>query len=374
MKRLLLLIKPVSGNCNMRCQYCFYCDVVSSRGVQNSRTMSYKTLEILVRNALSETTEMCLFGFQGGEPTLAGLDFYRNLIRLEQKYNVNRVFIRHSIQTNGLLLNDEWGTFLAEYDFLTGISIDGPKSVHNTLRTDANGKKTHKQCIFATRLLSKHKAKYNILSVVTRQLATHPDQVYHFYKTQGFRHLQLVPCLDGLREARNSHLYSLDSKRYGDFLCRLFDLWYDDFVKDDYYSFRNFDNFIYMLAGYPPENCATSGACSVNPLIEADGSVYPCDFYALNRYRLGSVYTHSFHEMLSGGVAEEFVGASRSVHAECCKCEYGFICKGGCRRDREPPNGDRLELNYFCASYKQFFKHALPRMTDIAAHMRIERG
>jgi uncharacterized protein len=334
--------------------------------------MSYDTLEVLVRNALSEATERCLFGFQGGEPTLAGLAFYQALIDLEQKYNVNKVSVRHSIQTNGLLLDDEWGAFLAEHNFLTGISIDGPKTIHNLLRADSNGKETHNRCIRATRLLSKYKVEYNILSVVTRQLAAHPDAVYNFYKREGFRHLQLIPCLDGLKETPDSNIYSLSSKGYGDFLCRFFDLWYNDFIREDYYSVRNFDNYIYMLAGYPPENCAASGVCFVNPLIEADGGVYPCDFYALNRYRLGSVYTHSFQDMLACEIAMGFINDSRSVHTDCCGCEYNAICRGGCRRDRKSSGSDAPGLNTYCSAYRQFFNHTLPRMKDIANHMRTE--
>ena len=368
MNRLLMLIKPVSGHCNMRCQYCFYADVTNRREKKNNGAMSYETLEKLVCSALSETTEMCVFGFQGGEPTLAGIDFFKTLIKLEEKYNINSISINHSIQTNGLLLNDEWCEFLSRHRFLTGISIDGSKEIHNTFRIDANGKATHNRCLQATQKLSKHKAEYNVLSVVTNQLAAHPDKVYHYYKKQGFRHLQFIPCIDGFEEQRHSHSYSLDSNQYGDFLCRIFDLWYEDFIREDYYSIRNFDNYIYMLAGYPPENCATSGTCSTAPLVEADGSVYPCDFYAFNPYCLGNIHTHSFAEMLAGATAMEFIRSSQQAHPQCEKCSYYSICRGGCRRDRELTPNSGLGLNKYCTAYKQFFDHAIPQMTNIARH------
>ncbi len=364
MKSLSLLIKPVSGRCNMRCRYCFYADVSDKRKERLSGVMSEDTLEHVVYNALRETTDVCVFGFQGGEPTLAGLEFYRMIIDFERKHNPNNITIRHSIQTNGLLLDDEWCSFLAQYNFLVGLSIDGPKDVHDRYRFDASGKETHNRCLRAARMLSKHRVDYNILTVVTRSLAAHPDMAFNFYKKHGFRHLQFIPCLDGLGDNPNSHDYSLDSGPYGDFLCRLFDLWYGDYVKNDYYSIRSFDNYVYMLAGFPPENCAACGICSVTPLIEADGSVYPCDFYALDDYLLGNVHTHSFQDMISGSIAESFVNASRHIHNECRNCRYYNICRGGCRRDRESYAG-QPGLNVHCTAYKKFFSHALPRMAQL---------
>ncbi|MDR1157763.1 MAG: anaerobic sulfatase maturase [Oscillospiraceae bacterium] len=370
MKCLSLLIKPVSGNCNLRCRYCFYTDVVSLRKEKGAGMMSLETLERLVYKALSESTQMCVFGFQGGEPTLAGIDFYRELIRFEKQYNTNRVSIRHSLQTNGLLLDSEWCAFLAENKFLTGLSMDGPKFLHDVLRVDGDESGTHSRCLQAARLLTKHKAEFNILTVVTRHLAAHPGKVYQYYKRQGFRHLQFIPCLERLEETDDSHTYSPDNKRCGYFLHRLFDLWYEDFEKGDYYSIRNFDNFIYILAGYPPENCAASGLCSVSPLVEADGSVYPCDFYALDPYRMGSVYTHSFADMLSGDIAMSFIAPSRAIHPACKTCSYYPVCRNGCRRERIHDADGQLGQNRYCAAYRQFFQYTMPRMAHVARGLR----
>ena len=366
MKSLSLLIKPVSGSCNLRCRYCFYADVTDNRALKSHGIMSESTLEAVVKNALSEAGDSCVFGFQGGEPTLAGLDFYRTLIRLEARYNTKNIKISHAIQTNGMLIDDAWAQFLAENRFLVGLSIDGGKQVHDALRPDPQGKGTHSRCIQAARRLSRCKAEYNILSVVTRQLAAHPDKAYRFYKQQDFRHIQFIPCLDGLNEQYGAHPYSLDAEGYGRFLCRVFDLWYEDFVKDDYYSIRGFDNYIYMLAGYPAENCAMNGVCTAYPLVEADGGVYPCDFYAVDEYRLGSVHTDSFSEMLAGGTAQAFVKPSFSVPPVCRVCEYYVICRGGCRRDRVLKEDGSLGLNRYCESYKMFFSHSLERMKVLA--------
>ena len=369
MKALSLLIKPASGNCNMRCRYCFYSDVADIRETGNLGIMSREVLETVVRKALSETSQYCVFGFQGGEPTLAGLDFYKRLIELEKKYNINNVRITNTIQTNGSLIDDEWAEFFSQNNFLLGLSIDANKQVHDELRFDAAGKGTHNACLKAARLLRRHKVEFNILSVVTRYLAAHPDSVFRFYKQNDFRYIQFIPCLDGLKEQRGSRGYSLDPKSFSNFLCRTFDLWYEDYSKDDYYSIRSFDNYIHILAGRHAENCAMNGSCTVNALIEANGDVYPCDFYAIDEHLLGNVKDFGFAQMFTSEKGQSFVELSLHVDPRCKDCEYYFICRGGCRRDREPVVEGRLSRNYYCESYKAFFQHALPRMLAIAKRL-----
>ena len=366
MQNLSLLIKPASGNCNMRCRYCFYADVTNTREIKNRGMMSLDTLEAIVKKALSEATRLCTFGFQGGEPTLAGLDFFRALITFEEQYNKSNIQIAHTLQTNGLLMDDAWASFLAANRFLVGLSIDGGKQVHDALRPHAGGRSTHHRCLKAAGLLSKHRVQFNILSVVTDPLAARPDQAYHFYKRYGFRYLQFIPCLDGLEERNGTHSYSLNAKTYGKFLCRMFDLWHSDYKRGDYISIRAFDNYIHMLAGHPPENCAMVGMCSAYPLIEADGSVFPCDFYAIDPFLLGNIHTHGFDELMRGEAAIRFAEPSRKAHPACEKCEYFFICRGGCRRDREPIADGVLLRSRFCEAYKMFFEYTLTRMKRIA--------
>ena len=369
MKALSVLIKPVSGNCNMRCGYCFYADVAVNRQTPNLGIMTLDILETIVKKALSKTTGSCAFGFQGGEPTLAGLDFYRALVEFERKHNVNRVEILHTIQTNGLLIDERWAQFLAENRFLVGLSIDANKSVHDDLRLDIHGKGTHNRCIKTAGILAKNKVEFNVLSVVTHQFAMHPDKAYHFFKQNGFRHIQLIPCLDGLEEEQGRHLFSLDSKSYGSFLKRFFDLWYEDFISGNYISVRAFDNYIYMLGGHPPENCAMGGHCDAYPLVEADGSVYPCDFYALDEFLLGKIQTNTFEEMLSGETVKRFTDPARNTHEKCRVCEYFAVCRGGCRRNREPIIDGIPSLNYLCEAYRVFFSHSLDRMKILAKRL-----
>ena len=366
MENQVLLIKPASSSCNMRCKYCFYTDLSNARTVGNYGMMRLETLEALVRAVFAETTGFCSFGFQGGEPTLAGLEFFRTFIALEKQYNTKHLRVAHSIQTNGLLLDDQWAEFFREHKFLVGLSIDADKSVHDALRLDAAGKGTHNRCLAAARLLKKHNVEFNILSVVTKWLASHPDKTWQFYRKHDFQHVQLIPCID---ETFSGEHYALDAKTYGRFLCRLFDLWYADYLKGAYISVRTFDNYIRILAGYPPENCAMAGVCCVYALVEADGGIYPCDFYATDAYLLGNIHEQKLSDLLQNEVALGFSTPSHSVDPACKNCEFYPICRGGCRRDREV-SGGALGLNQYCASYKQFFSHALPRLVQIARRQR----
>lgn len=366
MKTLTLLIKPASGNCNLRCEYCFYADIADIRKVTNYGIMSIGTLERLVSAIFSEVTDVCSIGFQGGEPTLAGLGFFHALIQFEKKYNQNNIKVLYSIQTNGLLLDDEWADFFFKNKFLVGLSIDARQSVHDRLRVDAYGKGTHNLCLKAARLLEKHKVEFNILSVVSKWLAACPDEAWLFYKQHNFRHLQFIPCLDSLNATNNINTYSPKAKIYGKFLCRIFDLWYEDWVQEEYISVRSFDNYLHMLVGLPPENCAMSGVCQPYALVEADGGVYPCDFYALDEYLLGNIYRNSFEEMLSSNVTQAFVSLSSQINPLCARCDYFPLCRGGCRRDREPIVDGVLSPNRYCAAYKMFFSHAMSRLSHLA--------
>lgn len=373
MKSLSLLIKPASGNCQLRCRYCFYENVSESRETSNYGLMTLDTLDLLVKKAIAETTDHCTFAFQGGEPTLVGLDFYRDLIRLQEKYRTEfqkiSLVIHNAIQTNGMLLDDDWCAFLAQHKFLVGLSLDGDKDIHDLNRIDAQGKGTYTRAMKAAKLLEKHQVEFNILVVVTRQLARRANHIYHTLVKNGFRYLQFIPCIDDFGKEPGSSPFSLTAERYGDFLKTLFDEWYKDFMAGQYISIRHFDNWIHMLQGQPPETCSMSGRCTCYGVVEADGSVYPCDFYVLDPWKLGTVQENTFEEMLTCQLAEDFLQASWPVASKCQACKYYPICRGGCRRDREPllaGEGQEASLNIYCDAYLAFFDHALGQMQQIA--------
>lgn len=366
-----LLIKPASGNCNLRCGYCFYCDEMAKRETENFGFMTEETLELLVKRALEFAEGSCGFAFQGGEPTLAGLDFYRRLLELQERYNKKHVTIRNSIQTNGYGLGVEWAEFLAQNHFLTGVSLDGVVHTHDAYRRNAAGQGTFADIMKTLELFDQKQVEYNILTVVNRRVAEKISRIYSFYKKHHWSYLQFIACMDPLGESPGGREYSLTPELYGDFLVELFELWYLDWQKGEQPSIRMFENYVGILLGYMPEACDQRGCCSVQCVVEADGSVYPCDFYVLDQYRMGNLAGHSLKELFVRGKALGFVEESIQNRQDCESCEFGFICRGGCRRNRQQGESGALGSNYFCPSYRKFFAAALPRMRQMA--MEIQR-
>ena len=362
---LNLLIKPASSNCNLNCGYCFYHDVAKNREISSYGMMSIDTLETIIKKAIACSDRSVSFAFQGGEPTLVGLDFFKHVINLQKEYNTKGLSILNAIQTNGTLIDEEWAEFLAKNKFLVGLSLDGPKNIHDMNRIDFKQNGSHKKAENAFRLFNKYGVDYNVLCVVTKNVAKHTEKVYNYYLKQDFKYLQFIPCLDNLGEEPGQNLYSLSPKEYGNFLNRLFDLWYRDIRQDKRISIRMFDNILLALKGYPPESCDMNGRCTVCPTIESDGSVYPCDFYVLDNWKLGNILNNSFENIIKNDVAESFVNVSNPITEKCIDCKYFTLCKGGCRRHYEPI-GAEVDTNYFCDSYKSFYEYTLDRFFELA--------
>ncbi|MDL2317818.1 anaerobic sulfatase maturase [Eubacteriales bacterium OttesenSCG-928-A19] len=368
MPPITLLIKPASSLCNMRCHYCFYADVSAHRTVPSYGIMSEATLETLVQKALAFAEGQCTFAFQGGEPTLAGLDFFERTVSLQKQYNTRKIPIHNAIQTNGLVIDEAWARFLAENRFLVGLSLDGDAAIHNDQRPDSGGKGTYARVVHAADLLKKHGCEYNILCVVTAGTARRGARVYNHLKRH--QYLQFIACLEGFGVA--GERMPLTAAQYGQFLMTTFDLYYHDFMRGQYVSVRTFDNYIQLLLGNPPENCAMRGQCSCNLVVEGDGSVYPCDFFVLDTWRLGTVHENELPEMLMGETARRFVKTSLDVDEKCRACRWGALCRGGCRRDRVLTPDGAMGHNRFCAAYEAFFAYSYERMCEIAA--RVRRG
>jgi len=364
-KSLSIMIKPSSSNCNMKCSYCFYHDISNKRTQRSYGFMDINLLEVIVQKAIAEAEEAVVFAFQGGEPSLVGLDYYQRLLEYVKKYNQKKLNINYAIQTNGLLINKEWAQFLAKNHFLVGVSLDGPKTIHDFFRIDLQGRGTYQRIMEGIEYLKRYQVDFNILSVVTSQLARHPHQVYRFFQKKGFNYLQFIPCLFPLGERPDFYPYSLTPERYGSFLKKLFDLWYHDVVHHNIVSIRYFDNLLQMMLGYPPEACDMAGHCSCQFIIEADGGVYPCDFYVIDQWHLGNIKEQSFSQLLNSSLARRFIQSSTYIDAVCRKCPWFPLCRGGCRRWREPFIEGKPQLNYLCLAYKDFFSYTIERFKEI---------
>lgn len=371
MPPLNLLIKPASGSCNMRCKYCFYADEAKNRGAASMGRMSVETMRAVVDKALAAADGDCTLAFQGGEPSLAGLEFFRDLSDYVALHpNLKGVRVHYAFQTNGYALDEAWAAWFAQNRVLVGVSLDGPKEIHDRYRVDLAGKGTFNRVMASLRLLEKHQVEYNILTVVSAANSRRARQLFEFFKKNGFGFQQYIECLDPIGEVQGLNDYSLTAERYEVFLKTLFDAWYLDMKAGRYVYNRYFENLMMLLAGHEAESCNMRGVCAPQWVIEADGSVYPCDFYALDQWRLGNILTDSFETMEK--VREElgFIKWSEQIPEDCKACRWYALCRGGCRRNREPVTCDTAGKNYFCPAYQNFFEYAYPRLREISLLLR----
>ena len=326
-------------------------------------------MKTLVQKVFDYAEEEVSFVFQGGEPTLAGLEFYKAFIDMQNKFNKKHISVCNSIQTNGYNLDEKWAAFFRKHNFLVGLSMDGTKELHDSLRTDKTGKGTYTNVMKSVGLLEEHNVNFNIICVVTNFTARHPKKVFTALKKYHF--LQFIPCIDDFSGEKKN--YSLTNKRYADFLCSTFDDYYRCIKQDNYVSVRNFDNYIQMLCGRPPENCAMNGRCIPYFLAEWDGSIYCCDFYVLDKWKLGNIMCDSLAEIYNGDKMKQFIAESFYVSEKCKKCKWFMLCRGGCKRDREPIVNGVLGENRLCNSYKIFFEHSYLQMREVAHRIRNAR-
>ena len=364
MPPLDLLIKPASGLCNMRCRYCFYADEAKNRTTQSYGIMSEETQKVLVRRALEYAEGSCIFAFQGGEPTLAGLDFFRRQMDFQRRFNLRNVKISNAIQTNGYAIDEEWAKFFAQNHFLVGLSLDGPREVHDLLRRDSAEKGSFDRVMKTVELFRRYGVQFNILTVVNKTVAQNANKVYSFFRSQNFKYLQFIECLDPFEGGQED--YSLTPQDLEIFLKAVFDEYFRDFKNKKPTSVRSFDNYIMMLMGRRPESCGMSGVCTPYCLFEANGDMFPCDFYVLDRYRIGNVHNHTFKELVESPIMKSFAAQSYPVAEKCRGCRWYKLCRGGCKRYREPLSEKEASLNRFCEAYRGFFEYAYPRMVQMA--------
>ncbi len=357
MKEISMLIKPASSLCNLRCRYCFYADVSENRDVASTGVMTDETLETLVSRIAEELQEQgkANISFQGGEPTVAGLDYFKKFASLLDAHP--GIEVHWSMQTNATLLTEEFAQFLHERNFLLGISLDGYQSMHDSNRYDAEKKGAFYRVMKGISLLEKAKVEYNILTVVTHELSKHPKALFSFYKEHHFDYIQLIPCLPELNgDTRGLALLPED---YASFYNTFFDCWKKDFEKGGWMSVNLFENIAGMMQGFPPYQCGYIGRCTTQFVIESNGDVYPCDFYCLDEKRLGNLNDLSFAQMRETPQAKEFMATSKCTKAPCEGCPYVRTCNGGCRRQNVCWLTDDI-----CA-YREVLDHIVPQMTSI---------
>ena len=368
MKKILnsLLIKPSGPDCNLDCVYCFYLDKAEYFSENKIHRMSLKVLEELVKQAFQNSPQHVSFGWQGGEPTLMGLSFFRKAVEFQEKYGEGKV-VGNGLQTNGILINQEWANFLTKYNFLVGLSLDGPEHIHDHYRFNKNGKGTWNKVHNAAKLLLDLGVATNALVVVNDYSVKYPEEIYNYHKELGLNYMQFIPCVETDLSANDkASAYSVKDEEYGEFLKKIFDLWYAD-IKDGIAStsVRYFDSVFYNYVGLDAPECTLAQVCGSYLVVEHNGDVFSCDFFVENDWKLGNVLTHRMDEMLNSQVQEKFGLMKANLPAECETCQWLKKCWGGCTKDRIRDPQDKGS-NHFCVSYKMFFEHADKKLTELA--------
>ena len=367
MKQMNLMLKPASSACNLRCRYCFYADLAEKRETFCFGTMSDETVEQMLENLSRdlEAGDSVSFAFQGGEPTLAGLAWYRRFVDQCEKI-LHGIQIAYSLQTNGTLLNGEWAKFLKNHHFLVGLSVDGMAKCHNACRLDANGNGTYHSAMEAKRLLEQNQVEFNVLCTLTAEMARHPNQIWNWLCQNQIRYVQFTPCLGELDGSGKSQ-YALHPKKFASFYIRLFELWLQDYSRGIYRSIKLFDDVVNLLAYGIPTACGIHGRCQPQLVVEADGSAYPCDFYCVDRFRLGNLREQSPMELARSEVSAAFRNRPRDGMELCAGCRYVDFCGGGCRRMQKEvyyAPGDQT------CGYGLFLDFAMPALRRIAIQQR----
>ena len=366
MKPFNLLIKPSGSDCNLDCGYCFYKDRPREVGTGRQR-MSDEVLETLVRDYLKLGFAESQFAWQGGEPALMGLDFYRRAVEQQKKYLQPGKTVTNAFQTNAVLLDDQWYRFFAENNFLVGISIDGPQEMHDKYRLDHADGGTYQAVMAAIENCKKHKVQFNTLTLLNKINVEHPDELFAFFEENRIKYLQFIPCVETNPKTGEIADFSITPEQYGRFLCRMFDLWYPRATQ---ISIRNFDSFAWYCAIGRGAVCTFDRKCAGYIVIEHNGDAFCCDFFVTPQWKLGSIMKTPIEKLADSELKREFVDSKQRIANKCLVCRYLDACRGGCLKDRLPLGSITGKESYFCQSYKKFFDHAMPRLQLLGAKLR----
>jgi uncharacterized protein len=357
----------------MACDYCFYLEKAALFPEDRIHRMSETILEELVRQVLTDGTSEVAFGWQGGEPTLMGLAFFETAIEHEQRHGRGQT-VGNGLQTNGLLIDQEWAAFLARNQFLVGLSIDGPAHVHDRYRRLRGGQPSHARAVDAAKRMLDAGVAVNALTVINDCSVRFPEEIYAFHKELGLAYMQLIPCLEPLpREAGKTEPSAARPEDYGRFLCRIFDLWLEDFDGPmATTSIRFFDSVFHTYVGMTPPECTLLEECGVYVVVEHNGDVYACDFFVEDNWRLGNVLEGRLVDMLNSSRQVRFGRRKSRLPDACRQCTWLERCRGGCPKERlYDPSAQASP--FFCEAYKQLFAHADPTFKRLAATWRAEQ-
>lgn len=391
-----VMTKPIGPICNLDCKYCFYLEKEKLFPSNENFKMTDEVLESYVRQYIeNQDVPSISFAWQGGEPTLLGVEFFRKVVALQKKY-ANGKSISNALQTNGTLLDDKWGGFLAENQFLVGLSIDGPAKLHDAYRVDKKGGATYSRVIAGLRMLKKHQVEFNTLTVVNRVNSKKPLEVYRFLRDIGSGFIQFIPLVERLADSEATKLgldlaapprmdeegqkrmpvtdWSVEPRQYGEFLSAIFDEWVRHDIGRTYVQL--FDVTLGNWIGQGGGLCVFSEKCGTALAMEHNGDIYSCDHYVYPRYKLGNILNDSLGGLVSSDEQRRFGSDKSDTLPQYCRtCEVRHLCHGECPKHRfiRTPDGEG-GLNYLCAAYKKFFNHSAPAMRRMGALLNAGRA
>jgi uncharacterized protein len=374
-----VMLKPRGALCNLNCQYCYFLSkemlYPSSRFRMADELLEEYTRQYVAAQRVPEVT----FAWQGGEPTLMGLDFFRRAVDYQRKYCPPGMRMQNALQTNGTLLDDEWCAFLHENNFLIGLSLDGPRELHDAYRVDKGGNPTFDRVMAAAQRMQQHHVEFNILTTVHAANAGHPLEVYRFLRDEvGTQFIQFIPIVErdndtGFQEGERVTNRSVTGEQYGAFLIAVFDEWVRHDVGRVYVQI--FDVALAAWLGQRPGLCIFEETCGHALAMEHNGDVYSCDHFVEPRHKLGNLADIPLLDMVGSEQQQRFGQAKRDTLPRYCReCEVRFVCNGGCPKNRvlHTPEGEP-GLNYLCAGYRAFFNHIDAPMKFMAAELRAQR-
>ena len=370
-----IMIKPAGSLCNLDCHYCYYLDKADIYGGREPR-MTVEMLEKVVRDyiAANDVPEV-QFNWHGGEPLVMGLDFYRKALEFQRKYADGKT-VFNTLQTNGTLLDAAWADFFRENHFLIGLSLDGPKDIHDKYRKDKGGQSSFDRVMDGLRILRSREVAFNTLSTVNKASEGRGLEVYQFLKSVGSQYMQFLPVVEHVtaRKSARPHIvdpatdgaqlafWSVSASGFGRFMCDIFDYW----VRNDVgrYYVGLFDATLSGWCGVQPGTCIYGPTCGGNSVLEHNGDLYPCDHFVYPKYRLGNIGQQSIRSMMESAVQVRFgIDKRNTLPTKCFRCKYLHLCNGECPKHRfNRTESGETGLNALCEGYYRFFEHSAPYM------------
>jgi uncharacterized protein len=364
-----VMIKPSGANCNLACEYCYYLPKKEFNSHRSSYVMDTQVLGEFTRQYLeSQGDGEIIFSWQGGEPTLLGIDFFRQALSFQEKFKRPAQLVTNTIQTNGTLIDSRWCAFLRENNFLVGLSVDGPSELHDVFRRTSNKAPTFDRVYSSLQILKRHGVEFNVLCVVSRANVANPEKIYKFFIKEAVHFIQFIPAASHL--TGNEATFGISGAEWGSFLCKVFDQWVKQDVGKTFVM--NFEEILAAWCEIEPSICTHKCNCGQTLVLEHNGDVYSCDFFVDAAHRLGNIMQTSMATLANLPVQVAF--GSRKVEClpeECLPCPALFTCNGGCLADRIKENeSDVIIRNRLCEGHKMFFEHTQGHMQEMASMLK----